>query len=116
TAIADRRDPMVVAAHTMLAARAVAAASDGAVATVGRVEPVPGGTNVIASQVNLWLDARYGDAADTEAVVASIVARARQYAANEGCAVSVHRESASPRVAFDAGLRDRLASVVSGPV
>jgi N-carbamoyl-L-amino-acid hydrolase len=116
TSLADRRDPMVVAAHTIVAARAVAAASDGAVATVGRVEPVPGGTNVIASRVNLWLDARYGDAADAEAVAASIVARARQYAANEGCTVAVHRESASPRVAFDRGLRDRLASVVPGPV
>jgi N-carbamoyl-L-amino-acid hydrolase len=116
TAIADRRDPMVVAAHTILAARSVAVASDGAVATVGRLEPVPGGTNVIASQVSLWLDARHGAAADTEAVVASIVARARQYAANEGCVLTVHRESASPEVRFDADLRDRLASVVPGPL
>jgi N-carbamoyl-L-amino-acid hydrolase len=116
TAIADRRDPMIVAAHTVLAARAVAAASRGAVATVGRLEPVPGGTNVIASRVNVWLDARHGAGSDTEAMVASIVARARQYAANEGCVLTVHRESASPEVRFDAGLRDRLAAAVPGPV
>lgn len=116
TAIADRRDPMVVAAHTILAARAVAVESDGAVATVGRLEPVPGGTNVIASRVNLWLDARYGAAADTEAAVASIVARATQYAVNEGCRVTVHRESASPEVEFDAALRETVASVVPGPI
>jgi N-carbamoyl-L-amino-acid hydrolase len=116
TAIADRRDPMVVAAQTILAARAVAAASRGAVATVGRLEPVPGGTNVIASRVEMWLDARYGADIDTDAVVASIVARARQYAANEGCRLTVRQESASPEVAFDAALRERLATVVPGPV
>lgn len=116
TAIADRRDPMVAAAHTILAARAVATEFDGAVATVGRIEPVPGGTNVIASQVDLWLDARYGAAADTDAAVASILARARQHAANEGCRLTVRQESASPEVTFDAGLRERMAAVVPAPV
>lgn len=116
TAVADRRDPMVVAAHTILAARAVAVESDDAVATVGRVEPVPGGTNVIASRVQLWLDARYGAAADTQAVVDAVVARAMQYAANEGCRLTVRPESVSPDVAFDAGLRATLSSVVPGPV
>lgn len=116
TAVADRRDPMVVAAHTILAARAVAVESDDAVATVGRIEPVPGGTNVIASRVQLWLDARYGAAADTQAVVDAVVARAMQYAANEGCRLTVRPESVSPDVAFDAGLRATLSSVVPGPV
>ena len=116
TAIADRRDPMVVAAQAVLAARAVAAAHDGAVATVGRIEPVPGGTNVIASRVDLWLDTRYGASRDTDAAVQSIVARTRQYAANEGCSVEVHQESTSPQVVFDPHLRDRIEAVVPGPV
>ena len=116
TAIADRHDPMVVAANAVVAARAAATERDGAVATVGRIEPIPGGTNVIASQVRLWLDTRYGAMEDTDAAVDSIVARIRQFAANEGCAVEVQRESASPEVRFDAGLRDRLAAVVPGPI
>ena len=35
---------------------------DGAVATVGRISPIPGGTNVIASRVELWLDVRHDTA------------------------------------------------------
>lgn len=116
TAIKDRRDPMIVAANTILTARSVARQYDGAVATVGRLEPVPGGTNVIASRVNLWLDTRYGATPDTEAAVASILTRTRQHAANEGCTVEVHQESASPQVMFDTDLRGQLASVVSGPI
>lgn len=116
TAIADRRDPMVVAANAVLAARAVATEYDGAVATVGRLTPIPGGTNVIASQVRLWLDTRYGGDHDTELAVAAITARIRQYAANEGCAVDIQPESVSPEVVFDAALRGELAQLTGGPV
>lgn len=116
TAIADRRDPMVVAANAILAARAVAAQRDGAVATVGRIEPTPGGTNVIASRVDLWLDTRYGATEDTEDAVGSILARIRQYAANEGCTIEVRQESASPQVTFDRALQDRICEVVPGPI
>jgi N-carbamoyl-L-amino-acid hydrolase len=116
TAIADRRDPMVVAADAVLLARRAASVRDDAMVTVGRIRPVPGGTNVIASSVDLWLDARYGASGDTDALVASLVAQIRQHAANEGCAVDVHRESASPEVRFDPALGDRLSAVVGGPV
>ncbi len=115
TAIGDRRDPMVVAAQAVLAAREVARGHDGAVATVGRMVPNPGGTNVIASSVSLWLDARYGAVGDTAAVVDSIVARVRQLARNEGCSVAVQRESASPAVTFDPALRADLANLVHAP-
>ncbi len=115
TAIVDRRDPMVVAAHAVLAARAVAQSHDGAVATIGRVVPIPGGTNVIASSVELWLDARYGADGDTARLVEAIVARVRQAAQNEGCALRVRNESTSPRVRFDPRLTAQLAGMVGGP-
>jgi len=115
TAIADRRDPMVVAAQAVLAARDAARGHDGAVATVGRMVPNPGGTNVIASSVRLWLDTRYGASADTAGVVDQIVARVRQLAHNEGCTVEVAQESASPAVAFDPVLRRRLAGALRAP-
>jgi N-carbamoyl-L-amino-acid hydrolase len=115
TAIGDRRDPMVVAAQAVLAARDAARGHDGAVATVGRMVPNPGGTNVIASSVRLWLDTRYGAAADTAAVVDRIVARVRQLAQNEGCTVEVAQESASPAVTFDAALRDAMAATLGAP-
>ena len=46
---ADRHDPMIPAAAAVLAARREITRHDGAVATVGRISPIPGGTNVIAS-------------------------------------------------------------------
>jgi N-carbamoyl-L-amino-acid hydrolase len=115
TAPSDRHDPMIPAAAAVLAARRVIAEHPGAVATVGRLVPNPGGTNVIASSVNLWLDVRHGSAADTAALVDEIVAAARHEAAVEGCSVAVHRESASGEVAFDPVLGLELAALLGAP-
>ncbi|MGY2080096.1 allantoate amidohydrolase [Modestobacter sp. SYSU DS0657] len=114
TLLADRRDPVVAAAHVVLAVRAVAAEHPGTRATVGRFQPVPGGTNVIASRVDLWLDVRHPQDAVTAAVVAEIGRRAAVAAAGEGCSVEVHEESVSPTVDFHPGLRDRVAAAVPG--
>lgn len=112
-AVADRRDPMIPAARTVLAARAAAAAR-GTRATVGRLVPVPGGTNVIPSRVDLWLDARSAEEPDTRAAVDEIAAAAREAATAEGCEVEVREESWSGEVAFDAALRDRMRSTLGG--
>lgn len=116
TAVADRADPMIPAAAAVLAARRALAGHDGAVATVGRITPVPGGTNVIASAVSLWLDVRHVDAAVTAALVDAVVAEVRSEAAAEGCTVMVQRESMSDRVAFDVGLGLELSSRLDAPV
>ncbi|MDO9398649.1 MAG: M20/M25/M40 family metallo-hydrolase, partial [Herbiconiux sp.] len=73
---------------------------------VGRIEPVPGGTNVIASSVDLWLDVRSETDEETRALVDEIVRRAQ--------ADQVVEESWSSSVAFDERLRDRLASGLGG--
>lgn len=114
TLLDDRRDPVVAAAQVVLAVRAVAAENPGARATVGRFQPVPGGTNVIASRVDLWLDVRHTDDTVTAAVVAEITRRAGQVAAGEGCTVQVREESLSPTVDFDAALRDRVSAALPG--
>ena len=62
---ADRKDPMIPAAAAVFAARRATIENDGAVATVGRINPMPGGTNVIASSVQLWLDVRHESASVT---------------------------------------------------
>ncbi|HEY1134774.1 MAG TPA: allantoate amidohydrolase [Nocardioides sp.] len=112
TRMVDRRDPMVAAAGIVLAVREVARAHGDARATVGRVVPVPGGTNVIASRVDLWLDARHPDDAVTAAVVAEVHARAQAVAAAEGCAVTLTEESYGGTVHFDADLSGRLGRVL----
>ncbi len=114
TLMSDRRDPMVAAGAIIGAVRDVARQHLEARATIGRLVPVPGGTNVIASRVDLWLDARHPEDAATASVVAAIGVRARAIAADEGCTVDLVEESLSPAVHFDAQLRDRLAGALHG--
>ncbi|WP_137814442.1 allantoate amidohydrolase [Gandjariella thermophila] len=113
TAVADRRDPMIPASSTVLAARRALAGTD-ARATVGRLVPTPGGTNVIPSSVDVWLDARAPSTPDTRKLVDEIVAAAREASAAEGCAVEVREESYGDAVTFDAALRDELAGLLGG--
>ena len=114
TAIADRHDPMIVSARAILASREVAAATAGVRATVGRIEPIPGGTNVIASQVTTWLDVRAGSDAETLDAVAAISEAARSAAAAEGCEIDIVEESYGGEVIFDPTLRDRLSVALGG--
>ena len=81
-------------------------------ATVGRLVPVPGGTNVIASRVDLWLDVRHPDDAVTRHLVDEIGQAARKLATEEGCAAEMTEESFSRTVDFDPRLRDRIAGVL----
>ena len=114
TAMADRADPMVAAAHIVLAVQQAAAGLEGARATVGRIEPVPGGTNVIASRVDLWLDARHPQDTATLELVETIHGKAQKIAAFEGCTVSLSRESWTGTTEFDAGLRRSLELSLPG--
>jgi len=101
TRMADRHDPMVAAARFVLAAQEIARKRHGVRATVGRIEPVPGGTNVVASSATAWLDVRAGEDRETRTAVDEILRRASECAAAEGCAVATTEESWSSRVAFD---------------
>jgi beta-ureidopropionase / N-carbamoyl-L-amino-acid hydrolase len=112
TRLADRRDPMLPYAATVLAARA-AAAAHGALATFGKVSAEPGAANAISSAVSAWLDARAPDEAALESMVGQIEAAAREAAAGHGVGVGVRRESFTPRVEFDPGLRGRLAAALA---
>jgi N-carbamoyl-L-amino-acid hydrolase len=112
TLMADRRDPMIAAARIVVAVRDAALAHRDSRATVGRLTPVPGGTNVIASSVDFWLDVRHPDDATTAAVVAGITAEAERIAADEGCSVRIVEESVSGTVHFPPGLRDRLSVIL----
>ncbi|GAB3049978.1 allantoate amidohydrolase [Sediminivirga luteola] len=112
TLMTDRADPMVAAAQIVLAVKQAAAAREGARGTVGRVEPVPGGTNVIASRVDLWLDVRHPDDAVTAALVEEIHRRARELAAAEGCTMTMTEESYSRTVHFTPDLTRALQDAV----
>ncbi|TDK86692.1 MULTISPECIES: allantoate amidohydrolase [Mycobacteriaceae] len=112
TLMTDRSDPMVAAARLITAVQAQARAISGARATVGRIVPVPGGTNVIASRVDLWLDVRHPEDAVTKYLVHEIAEAANAAAVGEGCGVTMTEESFSATVDFDSELRDRLSGAL----
>nr|WP_246382583.1 allantoate amidohydrolase [Prauserella isguenensis] len=111
TPMDDRRDPMLPAAETVAAVRRIAASAPGTRATVGRLAANPGGTNVIASTVDLWLDAR---GPDVPSVVRDVESAARAAAEAEGCTVALSEESWGDEVVFDPALRDAVSAQLGG--
>jgi N-carbamoyl-L-amino-acid hydrolase len=112
TRMADRHDPMVAAAATIAAIPALARSVDGARATVGRLRAIPGGTNVIPSVVECWLDARALSDADTRTLVAMVSAAATEAARANGCLVAMSEESWSDRVDLPDGPRASITGVI----
>ena len=108
TLMEDRADPMVAAAQVVLAVRKAAGQVPDARATVGRLEPVPGGTNVIASRVDLWLDVRHPEDHVTAELVQRIHGQAQKTAAFEGCTATLTEESSTGTVQFDPVLAGML--------
>ena len=113
TRMADRHDPMLTFAYTVLAANKEARLA-GAHATVARVAVEPNATNAIPSLVRGWLDARAADVPTLDALVETIVKRAVERAGKDGTRLDVEPESVSPQVTFDASLAARLAGLLGG--
>ncbi|WP_189861288.1 allantoate amidohydrolase [Streptomyces poonensis] len=113
TRLADRRDPMLSYAETVLAARQRARLA-GAVATFGKISVEPNGVNAVPSLVRGWLDSRAADQATLDTVVTGVEEAARAYAEAHGVRLDVVRESFTPVVEFDHALRDELARILGG--
>ncbi|MFE1588486.1 allantoate amidohydrolase [Streptomyces sp. NPDC059402] len=111
TRLADRHDPMLSYAETVLAARREAELA-GAVATFGKIGVEPNGVNAIPSLVRGWLDSRAADQESLDTVVTGVEKAAREYAAAHGVDLDVVRESFTPVVEFDHALRDELARIL----
>lgn len=114
TRMEDRRDPMLAASMTVLAANKQARVQ-GARATFGRLEITPNGTNAIPSAVHAWLDARAEDEESLQALVDAITKQAHDRVARDGTAVVVTPESVSAPVTFDRDLAATLAGDHHGP-
>lgn len=112
TPMAHRADPVVAASRLIGDVPELAGTHRGAVATVGRTAIHPGGTNVIASRMDVWLDVRHEAEDVVEAVVSAIGERASQRSEDTGVQVTLSRESFSPTTRFHSGLNDRLRSVL----
>jgi beta-ureidopropionase / N-carbamoyl-L-amino-acid hydrolase len=113
TRMADRHDPMLTFASTVLAANKEARLA-GAHATMARVAVEPNATNAIPSLVRGWLDARAADTPTLDRLVEAVVKRAVDRAGRDGTQVTVEPESMSPEAAFDTDLARRLAALLGG--
>ncbi|OKI95195.1 allantoate amidohydrolase [Streptomyces sp. CB01249] len=113
TRLADRRDPMLTYAETVIAARREAELA-GALATFGKVAVEPNGVNAIPSLVRGWLDSRAADQDTLDTVVAAVERAAREHAERAGISLDVVRESFTPVVEFRHALRDELSALLKG--
>ncbi|NLU70824.1 allantoate amidohydrolase [Streptomyces sp. HNM0574] len=113
TRLADRRDPMLTYAASVLTAREQAELA-GALATFAKISVEPNGVNAIPSLVRGWLDSRAADEDTLAALVSAVEKAAVARGHADGVEVAVTRESFTPVVDFDHGLRDRLARGLGG--
>jgi N-carbamoyl-L-amino-acid hydrolase len=112
---ADRKDPMLPFAATVLAARK-AAEQRGALATFGKVIAEPGGVNGVSAAVHAWLDARAADEETLSETVSTVRSDGMRFSAEHGVTLSMRQESATPVVSFDPRLRERISAVLGAEV
>lgn len=117
TPMAYRADPVVAAARIIGDIPTIVSRYSGAVATVGRTRVHPGGTNVIASAMDMWLDIRHPDDEVVQDVIEEIARRARDRASGAGyrshdVQVTVDQESYSPTTHFGTDLTQRLKALL----
>ncbi|HEY3951807.1 MAG TPA: allantoate amidohydrolase [Streptosporangiaceae bacterium] len=110
--LADRRDPMLPYAATVLAAREIAGGL-GTLATFGKIVAEPGGVNAVPASVHAWLDARAPDTSLLTGTVDAIRTVAADAATQHEVDLAVTAESAAPATVFDAALRDRVTATLT---
>ena len=110
--LADRADPMLPFAHTVLAARN-AAGQSGALATIGKVAAEPGAANAVSSAVRAWLDVRGPEASSLDGTLDQVLTAAAGAARAHQVTFGWQQESFTPAVEFDPALRARLAGTLA---
>jgi beta-ureidopropionase / N-carbamoyl-L-amino-acid hydrolase len=107
TLLGDRRDPTLVLARAIDAAR-TQATRVGGVATVGRIVVDPNSTNSVPGGLTAWLDARAPEDAQLDDLLAQWAVEVGTAADQHGVEVDLSAESRSPTVHFDGDLADRM--------
>jgi N-carbamoyl-L-amino-acid hydrolase len=113
TRLPDRRDPVLVAGMSIVAARELAAELD-MVATVGRLVVEPNAPNAIARRVRASVDARAPDADTIDAFIGRLAEEARRAASANSVAVAVDLDARTEGVDFDEYLIEIVAKSLTG--
>ncbi len=103
-----RRDALAGAAEWLGKVESEAQATHGLVATVGRLQVLPGAGNVIAGTVHASLDVRHADDVIRKRAVDAFQKRANEIAARRGLSVSWEWQLNQASVAMDASLVEML--------
>ena len=107
TPMPQRRDALVAAADFVRAANEVATTMPGRqVATVGRIEAIPGAPNVVPGEVRATLEIRDLEMAKIDRVFAAIEARARTIEADREVAIAFEQFYESLAAPTDPRFRD----------
>lgn len=112
TAMGARRDALLAAAEWALTVEAEGLATEGIVATVGRLTVEPGAANVIPGLVVASLDLRHPDDGTRRRAVTALVADAEEIAARRGVSVEWAQHTDNAAVAFSPRLQSLLAQAV----
>jgi len=108
-----RHDAACAAAEWVLAVEAVGRREPGLVATVGRLEAVPGAPNVVPGAAVASLDVRHADDAVRSGAVAALRSEAERIGLARGVEVAWQQRLDAPAVAVDPTLADHLAAAVA---
>lgn len=110
TPMSSRRDALASAAEWIVAVERLARETQGAVATVGRVDVEPGAGNVIAATARAWLDVRHADDPVRRQLAGRIRDEADVIAARRGVSAKWRELLDSPAMAMDPALTSRLSA------
>jgi allantoate deiminase len=112
TPMPARRDALAGAAEWIGLVEAAARATRGLVATVGRLDVLPGASNVVPGLATAALDVRHADDGVRAAAVEHLVSEARAVAARRGLDVSAEIRLDQASVPMDGALTARVARAV----
>ncbi len=107
-----RRDALAAAAEMILAVERRAAAEADMVATVGRVEALPGATNVIPGAARFTIDLRSPDDRRRQAACADLERELAASAKRRGITLSMRKTHDAPAAACAPGIMAGLAAVM----
>ena len=111
--MSGRRDALVGAARTAVAIRQRALRTPDMVATVGRLDVEPGGSNVIPGTATLTLDLRHPSRAECERAFGEILETARSIAAEEELTLETRHEEHNAEVDCHPSLTKALEETFS---